>query len=244
MTKYYQSIFKRMKPMTYMHFRTDRPEFTNAVLEKRFDVMSLNNKVFNFDKVPTHYKGSHFIRDPRDLCVSGMNYHRKTDEAWVHVEHGPQKYKNILKPAMKMDLKPVIPEEKVTIQKYLQGINDNEALLFEICWRDHAGHFEAMQEWDYENKNILEFKYEEIFGNELDCFRQLFEHYGLPPSLFKKGMKLAERQSFKKVSEKNQTIHTNKGTSGQWEGHFKNKHVKLFSELFPGLLEKTGYDSF
>lgn len=86
LTEYYRRIMLGLGDefgFTYTPFTSDLSRFSNAALNgsgKR--VLSLNNRSdIPFDLFPP-YRGSRFIRDPRDLILSGFYYHLQCKEAW------------------------------------------------------------------------------------------------------------------------------------------------------------------
>ena len=55
-------------------------------LENETDLIFANHSQLELDELGD-FVGSHMIRDPRDVIVSGYFYHLWTDEAWAHVAH-------------------------------------------------------------------------------------------------------------------------------------------------------------
>jgi hypothetical protein len=61
---------------------------------------------------------------------------------------------------------------------------------------------------------------------------------------------ILERHSFKKLakgrvkSQEDVRSHYRKGVSGDWRNHFKEVHIQRFQKLFPGVIEKLGYEQW
>lgn len=193
----------------------------------------------SFEDFPS-YRGSHFIRDPRDLLISGYRYHTWTDEEWCntpfptwksivqhpffseYVEENPAKY-------------PV----NISYKSYLNSLPPEQGIIVEMLWRQH--HFTQMNQWDYNNKNILEKKYEEIVGNEVDAFQDIFMHYQFHPDLMDRGLELVTKFSLKNQVKADKS-HIRSGDFAQWRSQFSDVHRKLFKQLNGELLIKLGYE--
>ena len=63
-------------------------------------------------------------------------------------------------------------------------------MILEMVFRRDA--FEQMGRWNYHNPAVLELRYEQIIGNEAECFRQLFEHYRFHPRVRERGVEAGE----------------------------------------------------
>ncbi len=120
------------------------------------------------------YVGSHMIRDPRDMIVSGYFYHRRTNELWANIPR---------------------PEYRgMSYKEYLNSIGQSEGLLAEI---KHANFWvKHMQEWNFNNKRIFEIRYEDILDNEAMIFRNMFRHYRFSKEAINKSCQIYEKYSF------------------------------------------------
>ena len=173
------------------------------------------------DKLPS-YIGSHMIRDPRDMIVSGYFYHLWTNEEWANfpmVEYGGMSYK-----------------------EYLNSLSKDMGLLEEIkrvwFWIPH------MVNWNYDNPRIFEIKYEDIISHEEAIFRQMFEHYGFKKTSIDRCCRIAEKYSFKnfKKRKSRNKNHLRSGRAGEWKELFKEEHKKLFKKMYPGAVVALGYE--
>ena len=166
------------------------------------------------------FRGSHMIRDPRDLVVSGYFYHCKTKEPWVHV-----------------------PREQYggwTHQQHLLSLDKSAGLLAEIerC----AGHdLRHMAHWDYSDDRFLELRYETVIADEETAFRRLFEHYGFKPAAVDRCVELALGFSIKRTRAT--TKHIRSGRPGEWRDHFGPAHEEAFKRLTDDAALRLGYES-
>lgn len=172
-----------------------------------------------------NYVGTHMLRDPRDLTISGYHYHKWTSEEWVHVPNSEYGGK--------------------TRQEYLNSVSMEEALFAEI--KGLGKTISRMAEWDYNNPNVLEFKYEEIIDYQEEVFRRIFIKYGLTDDAIEVAMNFVERHSFKKKAGRNlgeitEKSHLRSGRSGEWQKFYNSEHKAFFKELYGDVLVKIGYE--
>lgn len=172
------------------------------------------------------YRGSHMIRDPRDMVVSGYHFHKWTDEAWAHVpseQHGGR-----------------------TFQERLQETDKKEGLMIEIerfCKSD----LQDMLHWDYDDPRIIEIKYEEIMANEGQHFAAIFRHYGFDEQAVQRSVEIARVFSFRNVSKRSvgdveEETHLRSGKSKQWQDHFDEDHKAYFKQLAGNAVVQLCYE--
>lgn len=172
-------------------------------------------------------RGSHMVRDPRDVVVSGYYYHLWTPEKWVH--------------------RPRADLGGASYQEYLRSLPQDEGLAAEI--RRAAGtSLSEMSNWDYERPEFLELRYEQILGNELETFGRVFHHYGFTEASAARAAELADTFSFRQmtgrsVGEAQLGTHYRSGRPGEWREAFTNEHRKLFKEMTGDLVERLGYET-
>jgi hypothetical protein len=170
--------------------------------------------------------GSHMIRDPRDVVVSGYFYHLWTDEKWAHVARedlGGKSY-----------------------QQHLRSLSQDEGLAAEIQSFSHYANDYEMRSWNYSDDRVLELRYEELIANESDQFERLFRHYGFHDSAIEQCIDIAATQSFKKVAnrqpgETNPNHHLRSGKPGEWNSVLSRQHIELIDELVGDLILLMGY---
>jgi hypothetical protein len=173
------------------------------------------------------FRGSHLIRDPRDVVVSGYHYHLWTHEKWAHIpspEYGGISY-----------------------QQYLRSLDPEDGIAAEIR-RCAESHFAEMGAWNYAQPEFLELRYEDFIADEADHFARMFRHYGFNEAAVERSVDLALRFSFQKkagrsIGEVQEGSHLRSGKPGQWQEVFTPDHKALFRELNGDLLERLGYVS-
>ncbi len=224
----------------FKQFRRHHQEKIEDYLDERVPGIYApqNNPYLELDKIGP-YRASHFIRNPRDLVVSGYKYHLWTDEDWcVRKDY---RWKRITKhEAFRKYIEP--SEENfpsgVSYQEYLNSLDKFKGLILEII--RNYGSITHMGKWDYNNPNVIEIKYEDIIGNEGAVFERIFDHYGLNPEIRKRGVELAEAFSLKNMKKEEKT-HVRDGSLEQWRKGMETEHVRIFDELYPDVMDKLGY---
>jgi hypothetical protein len=172
-----------------------------------------------------NYVGSHMIRDPRDVIVSGYFYHLWTKEKWANI------------PRDRFDGK--------SYKEYLNALNQCDGLSVEL--KRTKSLIWNMANWDYNNPQFFEIRYEDIILNEEPIFRRLFQHYGFKESAIERSCKIGKKYSFDKVTgrqigEVQTGVHLRSGSIGQWKKLFEEEHRNLFKSLYPGVLTALGYE--
>jgi hypothetical protein len=171
------------------------------------------------------FRGSHMIRDPRDMVVSGYFYHLWTHEAWVQV------------PEARYDGR--------TYQQYLNAVDRETGLLEEIerC----AFTFGRMAAWRYDDPRFFEIRYEDLMGDSEALFRRLFTHYGFAPEAVEVALEIARRNSFERRAGRapgqvQERSVLRSGRPGQWREHFTPGVKARFQEAYGDLLIQLGYE--
>ncbi len=187
------------------------------------DVLYDNNSLTIFDR--ENYVGSHMIRDPRDIIVSGYFYHLWTQEAWVHV---------------------VRPEWGMTYQEKINSMSKDEGMMFEMK-NMGAVTIERMRVWNYNNPKMLEIRYEDLILNPDEIFARLFHHWGVVPEWMDQCMEVSRRHHMtaktgRKLGEVDPKSHMRSGEPGQWRLHFTEEHKEYFKEKFGETLIALGYE--
>jgi hypothetical protein len=173
------------------------------------------------------FRGSHLIRDPRDVVVSAYHYHLWTNEKWVHIPK--QEYRGM------------------TYQQYLRSLDTEEGFAAEIR-RMARSDLAEVGAWNYAQPEFLELKYEDFIIDDAAQFARMFRHYGFNETAVERSVDLALRFSFQRttgrsIGEVQEGSHRRSGKPGQWREMFTPGHKALFRELTGDLIERLGYVS-
>ena len=166
------------------------------------------------------FRGSHLIRDPRDMVVSGYEYHLVTREAWA--------------------LRPYPRFDGLSYQAYLNSMDEHDGLMAEIEWLA-SGTAAAMGSWDYGQPEFLELRYEDALSDEQGTFKMLFHWYGLNDAAHAVGMDAVDRLSLRRGGAI--PNHARSGQPGEWRKRLSPEHVGRFKELTGDLVVRLGYES-
>jgi hypothetical protein len=179
---------------------------------------ALSNRVF---------RGSHMIRDPRDVVVSGYHYHLWTEEKWAHIPGEPA-------------------WGGMSYQEFLNSVDRHQGLLAEIE-RSSGKALADMAAWDYGQPEFLELRYEDVIADEVTWFTRLFEFYGLDEEAVDAGLVAVEKFSIHArpvpVGTAGEKRHVRSGKPGQWREQFGPDHVERFKALTGDLLVRLGYEA-
>jgi hypothetical protein len=186
------------------------------------DVFHFSNSRFERDVLGGRpFRGSHIIRDPRDMAVSGYHYHLRTDEPWV------------LKPADRWGGK--------SYQEHLRSLNEHDGLLAEIS-RGANWEWRAMDLWDYHQPEFFEMRYEDLLSDEPALFEQMFRHYGFRSKACLTSVAIASQFSLDAMRSKKDS-HVRSGQPGEWRGAFEPSHIAHFKQLTGDLIVRLGYET-
>jgi hypothetical protein len=195
-------------------------------IEEGVDIILDHRGHIPIEGVP-HIRGSHMVRDPRDMAASAYHYHLWAKEKWLHVPRemfGGKSY-----------------------QEYLLGLDPVDGLSAQIRQLSSST-FRRMAEWDYRRPNYFELRYEDVMADEASWFDRLFRHYGFNRHAVDAALSISERMSFAKTAGRTVGVvkegtHFRSGVPGQWREEFTPDHIALFKERIGDLLIRLGYES-
>src|SRR6516225_7618874 len=162
-TVWMDGVFKAIASdfgVPYINFRLQRGRL-DGVLKTPFVLFNFNSDfrdhwdILGRDDVCI----LHLIRDPRDVLISAMHYHRKSVEGWLHA--------------------PVPGYDKVTYQRTLKSLPTKlDQYLFEME-NSTASTLRDMVRWQYDLPNCFEARYEDLRQDEsLAYWRAISEFLG------------------------------------------------------------------
>lgn len=234
LTMYYRKVFNRLcnSPLFRGEFRHFYHRFDVFLREcNNYNISSVSGFYLNPDQFED-IRISRFIRDPRDLLISGYFYHKRSAEDWCDIKNPSEQDWKIVNGTIPQNL----PSGQ-SLAEFLNTASMEEGLIAEMDFR--RKHYNSMLEWPDVHPQIKTFRYEDLMGNEVNVFDKIFKFYELPYYLRKIGLFYAERYSAKK--RLGQYNHIRDASSGQWRKHFTPALLDRFNSEYGEVLEKYGY---
>lgn len=214
----------------YHHFNSDLAAFDSE--RSRYRVVSVNNHALRLDELG-ECRITRFVRDPRDLIVSGYFYHRRAAEPWCRITDPGDEDWTIVNGTVPSGL-----HAGESYAAFLQRVDQQEGLLAEIAFR--ARHFASMRRWSASDARVRVWRYEEILGNEQEVMAAVAEHYGLPRLLRSRVRRKAGELDAKRAAAI-QDSHVRNPQAGQWRTVFTPRVEEAFMQQWGELLPLLGY---
>ncbi len=212
----------------YFHYESIEGWFYNNA--KQYRVASTNSFAIETNRLSEEYRITRFVRDPRDLVVSGYFYHKRGAEPWFRMKNPTNKYWEPINGNLPKNM-PL----GISYAEYLSGLSLEEGLMAEIEFRKH--HLTSYRTWE-ENEFIKIFRYEDILGNEVETFKAIADHLQLNPIEKKKVIYFAKKYAY---SPKKKDSHVRNPNPSQWKEHFTPKLETFFETEYSDILERYGY---
>ncbi len=227
------AVFNRLLPWGrgYRHYNSHLQDFYDGFESHR--VASINNRHLDLERLG-RFRISRFIRDPRDLIVSGYFYHRRGAEDWLRIESPTAEDWYFANGVVPNGLR----DAGSSFAQYLESIPEEEGLLAELEFRTR--HLESMALWPTEHPDIAVYRYEDVVADGPAVFREMFAFYGLSPLERGLGLWFANRYSLR---GRGRDAHVRNPATGQWRKHFTPRVRRAFDARYAGLVERLGYPS-
>jgi hypothetical protein len=208
----------------YIDFRSEYARL-DEVLEEPFILFNYDSEFRDYAHLLDRedVRIMHLIRDPRDVLISAMHYHKKSTESWLHT--------------------PVPGYNNVTYQRRLRELKTRfEQYVFEM---EHstAGTLRGMLAWKYDRANCFEARYEGLRQDlDLAYWTRIAEFLGFDET---------ERQACRLRFWQNSLFgglprlgnkHVRSGDIGQWKREFDRDLAYSFIDHFPTALQTLGYE--
>lgn len=219
-------------------------------IPRNSDVVLFTHSLIDLDLLDKPYVGVHLIRDPRDVIVSGYLYHKRCKEEWCFnsnfdlsvpilyprvpysQEHRPEAWKTEYLKSLRGK----------SYQQTLNDLTESEGLLFEM---NHYGAWtiESMLDWNYENQNVEEIRFEELMNDFDQTFRRMFEYCGFSAVQVEQGLQIAAREDLNRLNddELERNTHISSRQTTKWHKYFTAVHQEAFKERFGDALVRLGY---
>lgn len=169
----------------------------------------------------------HLVRDPRDVLISALKFHLRSDEKWLlepSADFGGKSYQQVLK-----DLP----------SKY-----DQYVFEMEHSSRNTLG---QMERWDYGRSNCFEARYGELISDvDLQLWEEIISFLG-----FEDHEREVCRECFWRFSlfgdlagsdHVHVKSHVQSGREGQWRTEFDATIAQAFVARFPTVLQTLKYE--
>jgi hypothetical protein len=190
----------------------------------------VNGFAIDTSKLNRDFRIVRFVRDPRDLVVSGYYYHKRGAEPWFRFPAPSDRYWQPINARVPKGM-----TGDMSYSEYLNSLSLEQGLLAEIEFRRYQ--FESLRQWT-DDARIKLFKYEHILGNEARVFAEIADFYELP-YLEKKALGyLADRYA---AHRRRGSGHIRNPEPGQWRDVFPDTVSRFFSERYSDILHDLNY---
>jgi len=216
-----------------------------------YDVVIFANSTIDFTKITRPYTGTHMIRDPRDVIVSGYLYHAHCKEEWcinvpdktsTPIEFPQIPHSQCFRPD-KWKLEYINSLNGSSYQDNINRLDQQGGLIFEM---NNYGRWtiERMLDWDYKNPCMMEIKFEEVMRDFMGSFERIFSHYELPASVIPELLDLIASENIYSLSDREiqESQHIHSRQTSKWKEYFSLRHKTLFKDMFGDALIKLGYE--
>jgi len=166
----------------------------------------------------------HVIRDPRDVLISAMHYHKKSGESWLH--------------------EPIPGYDNATYQRRLKTLARKfDQYIFEM---EHstASTLRDMLSWRYGRANCFEARYEDLRQDvSLTYWRRISTFLGFDQKEQEISCQSFYRNSLFGGLSRLGNKHVRSGDINQWEREFTQDLGYAFLQKFPDVLETLSYEN-
>jgi hypothetical protein len=162
-------------------------------------------------------RGFRMVRDPRDVLISAMHYHRRGSEAWLHRPRADGR----------------------TYVETVNALSDEDALLFEID--ENSGKtIREMLAFDG-GDTVKTIHYEDYIDDaNMEQWFDLLLWSGLRSADLILGQQALYENSLFGLKQKGG--HVRSGKKQQWREKLSDKVLSRLDETFPGAIEELGYE--
>jgi Sulfotransferase domain len=166
----------------------------------------------------------HLVRDPRDVVISAMHYHKASRESWLH--------------------EPIPGYDNRTYQQALQQLPTRYAQYIFEMENSSASTLRDMARWRYGRANCFEARYETLRQDAgLTYWRRIMAFLGLDTAEQEVGSVRFWQNSLFGGLTRLGNRHIRSGAVAQWRREFTPDLGQAFLKRFPGLLQSLGYET-
>lgn len=216
----------------YKHFNSMKNDFIKEA--PHLNMASLNNHFLPLEELEAvsgeQNTCSLFIRDPRDLLVSGYFYHKKGVEPWTKVQNPLESDYEVVNGKIPA----AVRESGLSLHEYLNCCGMGEGLLIELEFREK--HFDNLSKWlAYIDPRILFIDYFEIMADEKQAFLRLGKHHNFNAV---QATALAYFVNKYKASNSRNNTHIRNPSPGQWKKTLTRECLEVLDQRFPELISR------
>lgn len=213
----------------YEHLESIEGVFYNTW--QNYQCVSTNGFQIDIQRLQGDWRLSRFVRDPRDLIVSGYFYHKRGAEPWFRFVDPTEKYWQPINGKLPDGLQP-----GQSYADYLNTVDLETGLIAEMQFRQY--HLESMLNWP-QHPQILTIKYEDMLGDEITWFKTLFRFYEFSTTQTQLGLFWANK--YRAKNQRNNQ-HLRNPKPNQWTDVFTPGASEYFHDRYSDLLRQLEYD--
>ncbi len=194
-----------------------------------------NSSVLDYSELPP-FRGTHMVRDPRDMLISGYHYHLWTEEAWANVPIDGQGALSLL-----AEHDPTCRGR--SYREYLNDLPLEQGLFAEMLRMDTV--IVRMAEWNRHRAEFLELRYEDVITSPEIWFERVFRHYGFGERAVRRAVTLALGHTIVPSSSaggERERSHRRSGRPEQWRDEFTPALRREFCARHGLRLVALGYE--
>lgn len=213
------------------------------------DVVQLMHGIVGPDFPITEYRTVRFVRDPRDVIVSGFLYHRRCSEEWCNFT--PSGYSDLSYPKVPWPLQHLSESERrgwvdyledMSYQQNLLQLGQKEGLIFEMNGYARIT-INSMLEWE-DNPDTLTVRLEDFSRDFEGTLASILKWIGLEEDLSKREIELAKVHDISRMSEQQieADSHISSADITKWGKYFDDDVERAYRGLFGDAHKILGYE--
>lgn len=214
------------------------------------DVIILGHSVVRFDPAKYPFAGVHVLRDPRDIMVSGYEFHLETNEAWcTNTDFDPSPPIRFPRVPRSQQHRPEAWKQEYlgslagrSYQENLRSRSRDAGLQFEI---DRYGGWttEQMAGFHRQLPDVPVVRFEDLMVDFDGTFRRIFELLGLAPSRMDSALAIAATEDLgrRSATAVASNVHTARGGVTRWSQQLSATHLAAIDARFGDVISELGY---
>ena len=209
----------------YVNFRSERGKLGDFDHEP-FIIFSYDSDFRDFSSLLDRedVKILHLIRDPRDVVISSMHYHKASRESWLH--------------------EPIPGYDNLTYQRALHNLPTKFAQYIFEMENSSASTLRDMVSWRYGRTNCFEARYEDLRQDTaLVTWQRILTFLGLDAEEQAIGSQRFWQNSLFGGLSRLGNRHVRSGSVAQWRREFTPELAAAFLKRFPRALQSLGYEA-